>query len=42
VEEGVSMSEEQNSTDYGLVWVTLATIGFMIIAGFLLTTAINA
>ena len=37
------MSEEQNTTtDYGLVWVTLATIGFMIVAGFLLTTAINA
>jgi len=36
------MSDQQHSSDYGLVWVTLATIAFMIVTGFLLTTAINA
>ena len=36
------MSEQQHSSDYGLLWVTLATIGFMIVSGFLLTMAINA
>jgi hypothetical protein len=36
------MSDQQYYSDYGLVWVTLATIAFMIVTGFLLTTAINA
>ena len=36
------MAEQDNSNDYSLVYVTVGNIIFMIAAGYILTSALNA
>jgi len=36
------MAEQDHSGDYSLVYVTVGTIIFMIVVGYIITTALNA